>query len=676
MKNRFAWWPWALAALGLAWALSSLLPRRDTGFHIREFGRLPVLLNGRVQPFDSVARNNLLQLRNKQTVHIENERSLPAMNWLLDAMLRPEQAGKLKVFRIDHPELLALLKLDPNEKHFSFEQLQPSLEEVENQARRVDQKQAAERNAFERQTMKLFQGLLLYRRLLNSLRPESLDDPAADLEAYRQAIPDGIAAVHDRQAGKDFNEENLNRLMAHLQRFEPVSRFAYPLIIPPLDPAKSRDAWENIGTSLMEAARQGEIHPAARAYATMATAYRKGDTNGFNQALANYQAWLAQALHHEVRKAKAEGLFNQFQPFYQATVLYVLAFVFACLFWVRMSENVRRAGVLLLWTALLIHTFGLVFRMVLEGRPPVTNLYSSAVFIGWGAAVLGLILERFFRVGLGTAAGAGTGFVTQIIAHNLAIGGDTMEMMRAVLDSNFWLATHVITITMGYFAAFVAGFLGVFFILLGLFTRNLAGPMVQAIGRMIYGIICFTILFSFIGTILGGIWADQSWGRFWGWDPKENGALIIVLWNAIILHARWGGLVRESGLAVMAIFGNIVTAFSWFGVNMLGVGLHSYGFMDTGFYYLMFFILTQLLLMGLGMLPANCWRSLEDTGTTVASRIRLAALALSAVILALGYLVQFQLWFCLLACLILAAFLGIAHRLACPPTDQQQPQTA
>ena len=90
---------------------------------------------------------------------------------------------------------------------------------------------------------------------------------------------------------------------------------------------------------------------------------------------------------------------------------------------------------------------------------------------------------------------------------------------------------------------------------------------------MVYGIVCFATLFSFVGTILGGIWADQSWGRFWGWDPKENGALLIVIWNAIILHARWGGLVRERGLMDLAVFGNIVTSFSWFGVNMLGVGL-------------------------------------------------------------------------------------------------------
>jgi hypothetical protein len=129
---------------------------------------------------------------------------------------------------------------------------------------------------------------------------------------------------------------------------------------------------------------------------------------------------------------------------------------------------------------------------------------------------------------------------------------------------------------------------------------------------MVYGIVCFATLFSFVGTVLGGIWADQSWGRFWGWDAKENGALMIVLWNATILHARWGALVRERGLMACAIFGNIVTAWSWFGVNMLGIGLHSYGFMDSAFKWLVAFAVSQLALIGIAMMPVRMWKSFRD----------------------------------------------------------------
>ena len=109
--------------------------------------------------------------------------------------------------------------------------------------------------------------------------------------------------------------------------------------------------------------------------------------------------------------------------------------------------------------------------------------------------------------------------------------------------------------------------------------------------------------------MLGGIWADQSWGRFWGWDPKENGALIIVLWNAIILHCRWAGMVRQRGLMMLAVFGNVVTGWSWFGVNMLGVGLHSYGFTQAAFNWLIAFVATQVLIIGLAAIPLEKWRS-------------------------------------------------------------------
>src|SRR5882724_8969720 len=220
-----------------------------------------------------------------------------------------------------------------------------------------------------------------------------------------------------------------------------------------------------------------------------------------------------------------------------------------------------------------------------------------------------MVLEKIYRDGIGSVVAATAGFITLVIAHNLALGGDTMEMLRAVLDTNFWLATHVTIVTLGYASTFVAGFLAIIYIIRGVFTPTLDANTAKALSRMVYGIVCFATLFSFVGTILGGIWADQSWGRFWGWDPKENGALLIVLWNALILHARWGGLVRERGLVNLAVFGNIVTSFSWFGVNMLSIGLHSYGFMDAARGWLTAFVASQLVIIGLGLLPLHLWRS-------------------------------------------------------------------
>jgi ABC-type transport system involved in cytochrome c biogenesis permease subunit len=162
-----------------------------------------------------------------------------------------------------------------------------------------------------------------------------------------------------------------------------------------------------------------------------------------------------------------------------------------------------------------------------------------------------------------------------------------MKMLVAVLNSNFWLSTHVVCVTIGYSACLLAGAIGHFWLIRALWPAAVRpgetgdggkAERLKEISKMVYGTLCFGLLFSFIGTVLGGIWADQSWGRFWGWDPKENGALLIVIWCVILLHARYWGYIRAFGMAQGAVFGAIVVSLAWFGVNLLNVGLHSYGF--------------------------------------------------------------------------------------------------
>ncbi|MEO8428053.1 MAG: cytochrome c biogenesis protein CcsA [Verrucomicrobiota bacterium] len=624
--------PWIFLAIFAAEALVALRPRTETGLHIREFGKLPVLLNGRVQPLDSVARNSLLQVRSTQTVPLEEKKAwefwkhpkkLTATAWLMEVMMRPDLADERRIFLIHHPDLLSELKLESKGvensglHYFSFNELEPALDEIQKQGQRVSEIESELRKPFEKQVIKLHSGLILYRRLKNSLRPETSEDFTKELEAFRQAVPSGVAAVKAQAAGKDYDKEAFDRIVDYLGPYDMMARFAYPLIVPPSHASDSHDHWSNAGVSLMDTARTGELHPAMKYYAAMANAYRVGNPSDFNSAVEEYRSWLSQRFVAELNKGKREFYYSSFQPFYRAMLIYLVAFLLGCASWFNWSEALRRSAFYLVVLAGVIHTAGLVSRMLLEGRPPVTNLYSSALFIGWGAVILGLILERFYHDGIGTVVASFIGFITQIIAHNLALGGDTMEMLRAVLDTNFWLATHVVVITLGYASTFFAGFLAILYIIRGIFTRTLQPPTAKALTRMVYGIVCFATLFSFVGTILGGIWADQSWGRFWGWDPKENGALIIVLWNVIILHARWGGLVRERGLMNMAVFGNIVTSFSWFGVNMLGIGLHSYGFMDAAFYWLMLFVASQLLIIFLGLLPSRFWASFKGTSNAL-----------------------------------------------------------
>jgi ABC-type transport system involved in cytochrome c biogenesis permease subunit len=286
-----------------------------------------------------------------------------------------------------------------------------------------------------------------------------------------------------------------------------------------------------------------------------------------------------------------------------------MAFLCGALAWLGWSGPLNRAAVAWVLVAFAVHTFALIARMYISGRPPVTNLYSSAIFIGWGSVALCLLFNLFLRNGILMIVAATAGYLTLGIAHHLSLDGDTFSVLQAVLDTQFWLATHVTCITLGYATTYLAGLLGIVYLARGLATPWLTPEDGKTLYRMIYGTLCFSIFFSFVGTVLGGLWADDSWGRFWGWDPKENGALIIVLWNALCLHARWGGMVKERGLALLAIAGNICVSWSWFGVNELGVGLHSYGFREGTIQTLGLFCLSQLALIAIGLIPTKYWWS-------------------------------------------------------------------
>jgi ABC-type transport system involved in cytochrome c biogenesis permease subunit len=291
--------------------------------------------------------------------------------------------------------------------------------------------------------------------------------------------------------------------------------------------------------------------------------------------------------------------------------LYVVAFVLGVLSWVGWTQPFRRASIWLLWFTFALHTFALVSRVYISGRPPITNLYSTAIFIGWAVVLLSLVLESIQRLGLANIVASVIGFITLFLAYNLSLDGDTFIVLQAVLDTQFWLATHVITINLGYAATYAAGAWGIVYILFTHVFPALNPEDSKKVLRTLYGTLCFAIFFSFVGTVLGGLWADDSWGRFWGWDPKENGALMIVLWNALVLHARWGALVKGRGLATLAVFGNIITTWSYFGVNEYGVGLHAYGASESSTAnWLLAFAATQLAIIALGMMPTRCFESL------------------------------------------------------------------
>jgi ABC-type transport system involved in cytochrome c biogenesis permease subunit len=603
--------PWMILAVAAACIAANWLPPKTAkdDFDFSRFGEIPVLVGGRMKPLDTVARNSLLIIHGKQELQLDGGRRLSAIQWLTEVLLNAPAADQYPVFIVQNADVLGLFGWQQSDrKYFSFADFSPFLKQIDEQAGQSDKLEAVQRSAFQSAILNLRNGLSLYQRLKNSIQPEGTENFTTELERYASSVPGAATAARQRSMGENFDKSKLDDVAQMIQRYEHLSDMAYILAVPPLDP---NGEWQSVGNSLLRSVGTGEIHPIVAEYAVMGDAYRANDRPLFNQHIQLMTDWFAKAQPNTMKRASFEFLFNRLQPFSQSMTLYVLAFLLACASWLGWSTILRRSAFYLLLLALAIHTFGLFSRMYLQERPPVTNLYSSAIFIGWGAVIVALILERIFKDGIGAACAGAIGFVTLIIAHHLAGSGDTLEMLQAVLDTNIWLATHVVAITTGYSAMFLAGMLAIIYIVRGVFTTSLKKQTADSLARMTYGVVCFATLFSFVGTVLGGIWADQSWGRFWGWDPKENGAVLIVLWCAIILHARWGGFIRQRGLMIMALFGNIVTSFSWFGVNMLGVGLHSYGFMQKAFPWLVGFMISQLALMTVAAMPLDKWRSFQ-----------------------------------------------------------------
>jgi ABC-type transport system involved in cytochrome c biogenesis permease subunit len=587
MKNLSKLLAWGAGTLALLVALVFAMPgAKPRGFDVGGFGSLPIQEGGRIKPLDSLARNSLLMIHTRQGFRYEG-RSIGPDEWILDVMFRPQVADQQPIFVIDDPDVLGLIqaKQTKNRNYFSFEDLAPHLDEVQKQAMNAQPKKAQNRSRYESAIVNLFDRVYLYYKLRNTLQLAGSPGLAWEI----QSVTSADAAL----------------------RHQDLIQFAHFRILPPLA-GMPPEAWQSVGQALSAASKGGPLHPGLIPLARMNAAYVANNPAEFNSALEDMKAQVSALKPGANAQASREVVFNRAQPFFVGLSIYFLAFLVLCVSWIYKPELLRPTAYALLFSGAIVHTLGLAARIILQGRPPVTNLYSSAIFVGWGAVILGLIVERMYRKGFGTAVAALAGFATLIVAQNLGTEGDTMEMMRAVLDSNFWLATHVVTITIGYSGTFLAGAIAIAYALRKHIVTQVDPETDKALADMAYGIICFALFFSFVGTVLGGIWADQSWGRFWGWDPKENGALLIVLWNAIILHARLGGYVRERGIMVMAIFGNIITAASWFGVNLLGVGLHSYGFTDNGFWWLVSFWATQLVFMGLCYAPPRFWMPRPD----------------------------------------------------------------
>ena len=238
--------------------------------------------------------------------------------------------------------------------------------------------------------------------------------------------------------------------------------------------------------------------------------------------------------------------------------------------------------------ALVAMLVGFALRIAISGRAPVTNMYESVVYLALGTASLGLIFELFYRKGYILTAAATVATVALVLADNCpAVLDPSLPPLQPVLRSNFWLVIHVMCITLSY-AAFALA-LGIGNVTLGYFlVRSKDRETIAALTRFTYRALQVGVVFLASGTFLGGVWAAYSWGRFWGWDPKEVWALIALLGYIAVLHARYAGWVRDRGLAALSVVCFSLVVMAWYGVNfVLGAGLHTYGFGGGGKEYVL-----------------------------------------------------------------------------------------
>jgi len=584
-----------VVALAVSAFLAAPAPARAAGLSVDAFAPVLVQHEGRVKPLDTFARNYLLMSAQRSSLDGSS-----ALAWLVDLMVHPSEGAQRPIFKIRTQEVLDTLRMtaDPSGL-YSLSALITGIRGQLQALNALYDKDRKDRTPVEARLVDIYlaaqQIIDLQQSFTGLRRVLEVDDP--ELAAALGVAP----GAHVSYRALNTQRELLGRLLqasaaapdspGHLalmgvaQQFAAIDedkRASLLAIIPPTgnpNDTRWRTAWDiiaNGGTDWQQALLV-ELEEAV-------AALDADDAAGFDQHVAAFDTAVRAHVGDEVMSAsvaRLEVTYNRADLFTLSVVLYILAFLLLALSWLGWKKKWLRWGATgALTVGVALHLAGVVMRVIIMERPPVSNLYESVVFVGLIGAMAGLWLEWGRRNGVGVLVGVIAGATLQFMGFSYASEGDTMGMLVAVLDSNFWLATHVLTITIGYGAVVVAGVVGHIYLVQRI-MRPGDQARLQATIRNGVGLTLVALFFAVLGTILGGIWADQSWGRFWGWDPKENGALLICLWLLILLHGRLSHIITDLGFAVGLVLANLTVAAAWFGVNLLSVGLHSYGFSNS-----------------------------------------------------------------------------------------------
>lgn len=548
-------------------------------------GRLPVLHDGRIKPIDTLGREQLLTIQGR----LRHPRGLSPSMWLFERFTVYESGQDDAIILVEHPRLFD--EINPIYRKQKYRVSESFLtEHIHTISPFISSAQIIKksvRTPLQSSALTLSERYHIHRSLATQFFPFH----KGSQQGFWHAMIDASRTVDPN------TESNLSAFVPFYTTLAnaPASiRFVFS------------DTWLTLPEAALDTTRNHTL--LLSTYLALSDAIQSNHTDSMirQHAQTIHRAfWSFSAIDYA--RVQLEFIVNAINPFMVSLLLYgviiLLVFLGQLIPSHRVIPFIQRTWQL----ALLFHTIGIAGRVIILGRPPVINLYSSATFIAYVMAIIGYIMFKkrtmlFYAGYVGIMA-----VLSLIVAYHLSLSGDTMRVMEAVLNSNFWLSTHVIAMTIGYAMLFMAGFFAISYILMGTLTRRLTPSFKDQLIKIVYIFLMVSLFFNFLGTVLGGIWADQSWGRFWGWDPKENGAIMIVLWTAIILHMRWGRLITHRWFMILTVFANVVTAWSWKGTNMLGIGLHSYGFTESTFYWLILFIVSQLIVMGLGALPERYW---------------------------------------------------------------------
>jgi ABC-type transport system involved in cytochrome c biogenesis permease subunit len=612
---------------------------------------IPMQDGGRIKPLSAYAGFTMLGLHGARSMEIEGKDNktlkIKPTAWLLDTLFRPQLAINLPTFRIDNSAVIEAIGLKTRGKRdrYSYADIVPARPKLRELARsyatlkenRSKQGDAEALDPVQTQTLALAYNLSKYERLLSYF----------DITRYgvtmhgsgRNGAPDSVVSIstmmglakqilqqaeQTRASGQTIETDFKKRLEDILAG---VNDSKYELfLLPPVD-VKDR-VWQSAGDTVMSVFSESKQDPkfAIQDIELLETVARSPTENegSFRASLVSFRDNLAKRAEArgEYKYTVAEAKFYRQNGVLYGLVFFIIGTISALAMWT-LSKGIL--GRVLYWLTMVSTLAGLALcvtaitqRSIIMQRPPVGNLYDTIMFIAAGAVIFAILIEWMTRLrfALGIAPIIGTLLVILSRRYELGDAKDYNDPLVAVLDSNYWLTTHVLTITLGYAAGLLAAFISVIYLLVrGLRLLDDDQQARRFFTRASYGMVCMTLFLSLVGTVLGGIWANDSWGRFWGWDPKENGALLIVLWTLAILHGRLGGYIREWGLHLAAVFTAAVVAFSWWHVNFLDTGLHNYGFTANKKYILFVFYGVVAVIIGFGFIA----RAIAENRKTTAS---------------------------------------------------------